>query len=272
METEPTQDGIKPAYLLDNAWQHARERVALLESRLDPGTIHHLQDLGVGPGWHCLTVGSGGGSITAWLCQQVAPSGHVVATDINTRFLEALDYPNLEVRQHDILADELEQAAFDLVHVRALLMNIDDPQRALQRIIAALKSGGWLLVEEADIASMAPQGSPEGQEGRLFLQFREACVAALASAGGDYHYGRRLYRDVSDQELEGIQVEGRLHLAHGGTALGQFWRLNLEQMHEALVRHGGLTEEQLEATRRLLADPAFAFTTSTVWAVWGQRP
>jgi SAM-dependent methyltransferase len=272
MATEPVHRGIKRAYLLDNAWQHERQRLALLEGRLDPGSIHHLQDLGVGPGWRCLTVGSGGGSITEWLCQRVGPSGQVVATDINTRFLEALDYPNLEVRQHDILADELEQEAFDLVHVRALLMNIAEPQRALQRLVSALKSGGWLLAEEGDIGSMVPQGAPNMPESRLFLQFREACVAALDSVGGDYHYGRRLYWEICDQGLAGVQAEGRLHLAQGRSPLARFWRLNLDQMHDALVRYGNLSEEQLENTRLLFDNADFAFTTTTVWAVWGQRP
>jgi hypothetical protein len=66
----------------------------------------------------------------------------VVATDINTRFLDALDHPNLEVRRHDIIADELEESAFDLVQVRAVLMHLAEPGRALQRMVAALKSGG----------------------------------------------------------------------------------------------------------------------------------
>jgi 2-polyprenyl-3-methyl-5-hydroxy-6-metoxy-1,4-benzoquinol methylase len=96
------------SYLLDNAWQHARARLSLLESRLDPGTIFLLNRLGIRPGWRCLVVGAGGGSITEWLCQQTGPEGHVVATDIDTRFIDALDYPNLEVRRHDIVADELK--------------------------------------------------------------------------------------------------------------------------------------------------------------------
>src|SRR5262249_38942010 len=126
MAGDPMFGGIKQSYLLDNAWQHARKRLMLLEAWLDPGTISHLRAVGVGPGWRCLTVGSGGGSITAWLCQQVGPSGRVVATDIDTRFLEALDYPNLEVRRHDIVTDELEVGAFDLVQVRAVRIHLGE--------------------------------------------------------------------------------------------------------------------------------------------------
>ncbi len=57
---------IKSEYNLDNAWVHARERLALLEDRQDPGTIRHLEALGVSDGWHCLEAGGGGGRTSVW--------------------------------------------------------------------------------------------------------------------------------------------------------------------------------------------------------------
>jgi hypothetical protein len=39
----------------------------------------------------------------------------------NTRFLDALEYPNLDVRRHDISRDALPLSAFDLVHVRSAI-------------------------------------------------------------------------------------------------------------------------------------------------------
>jgi 16S rRNA A1518/A1519 N6-dimethyltransferase RsmA/KsgA/DIM1 with predicted DNA glycosylase/AP lyase activity len=80
-----------------------------LEARWDPGTIRHLETLGVGEGWHCLEIGGGGGSIAEWLCRRVGPKGHVVATDLDTRFLEALDYDNLEVVRHNIVTDAVPE-------------------------------------------------------------------------------------------------------------------------------------------------------------------
>lgn len=115
---------IKSEYALDNDWSEARQRLRLLEAGADSSTIRHLEVLGVAPGWRCLEVGGGGGSIAEWLCQRTGPEGHVVATDFNTRFLDALDLPNLEIRQHNIATDPLEEAAFDLVHTRAVLMHI----------------------------------------------------------------------------------------------------------------------------------------------------
>ncbi len=106
------------SYTFDNAWQQARQRLTGLEAWLDPGTIRHLEMLQVGAGWRCLEVGAGGGSIASWLGARVGASGHVVATDIDPRFIDVLDAPNVEVRRHDIVTDDLETGAFDLVHAR----------------------------------------------------------------------------------------------------------------------------------------------------------
>ena len=51
------------------------------------------------PGWRCLEIGAGRGSMATWLAERVGPAGQVVATDIDTRYLERLDLPNLHVVQ-----------------------------------------------------------------------------------------------------------------------------------------------------------------------------
>src|SRR5215813_9061683 len=96
-------------YAYDHAWTLERVRLAGLEGALDPGTREHLTRLGVGPGSRCLEVGAGGGSVALWLAVRVVPGGVVVATDLETDFLEtqAKTYSSLEVLRHDIMSDEL---------------------------------------------------------------------------------------------------------------------------------------------------------------------
>src|SRR5262245_14216312 len=140
-------------YALDNTWKAARERLTLLETVWDPWTIRHLEMVGVGPGWRCLEVAGGGGSIAAWLSGRVGPSGRVLATDLQPHLIEALGVPNLEVQRHDILSDALPEAAFDVVHTRALLTFLPEPAHAIRKMVAALKPGGTLLIEEGDYVS-----------------------------------------------------------------------------------------------------------------------
>ena len=86
----------------------ARERLAAREVALDPETIRHLETFAFGDGWRCLDIGTGGGSIAQLLCQKVGRQGHVVSTDLQTKFLDVIEEPNLEVRSHNIVTDELE--------------------------------------------------------------------------------------------------------------------------------------------------------------------
>jgi ubiquinone/menaquinone biosynthesis C-methylase UbiE len=135
------------------------DRFAALEKLFDAGTIQLLDERGVAGGWHCLEVGSGRGSIAAWLSERVGPTGRVIATDINTRFLDTLQRPNLELRRHNIVTDPLPEDEFDLVHVRLVLMHLPERDAVLGRLINALKPGGWLIDEEFD--SLSLRANPE---------------------------------------------------------------------------------------------------------------
>jgi hypothetical protein len=66
-----------------------RERLAVLTRIADPITTRCLTDLG--PGWRCLDVGAGDGSVARWL------AGRVVATDLNPRFLAGHGLPRTGV-------------------------------------------------------------------------------------------------------------------------------------------------------------------------------
>src|SRR5262249_41196057 len=80
---------LKPKryFATDSPDAFERRRLALLTEIADPITPRRLSDLGVGPGWRCLDVGAGDGSIARWLAARVGPEGRVVATDLEPRFL-----------------------------------------------------------------------------------------------------------------------------------------------------------------------------------------
>ena len=46
--------------------------------------------------------------MAAWLAERVGETGHVVATDVDTRYLSRLELPNLEVIEHNILQDPID--------------------------------------------------------------------------------------------------------------------------------------------------------------------
>src|SRR5438067_4541196 len=167
------------AYLFTHEDQAERERLAAIEAAANPLTIECLEKIGVGEGWRCLEVGAGGGSMAEWLCRRVGPNGKVVATDLQTKFLEAINAPNLEVRKHDITREELAQGTFDLVFARKVLEHLADPLQALRRMYAAVRTGGWLLVEDTDLASFRRVSAPQPERfERAYAKFLEVMRSA----------------------------------------------------------------------------------------------
>jgi SAM-dependent methyltransferase len=141
--------------------QEKPERLAGIEATWDPGTRALLESLGVGPGRRCLEAGAGGGSIAAWMAERVAPGGSVLATDIDTQYLDPLSGGALEVRQHDLTRDELPLGAFDVVHARSVMSWLGSTD-AWERLVGAVAPGGWLVVEDFDWAIGGPSdGRPQ---------------------------------------------------------------------------------------------------------------
>jgi SAM-dependent methyltransferase len=257
-------------YVFDNAGAQAGARFSALGALFDPGTIRHLTDLGVAKGWHCLEVGAGGGSIASWLCDRVGAAGHAVATDIDPRFLAAADRPNLEVRRHDIAAEPLPEAAFDLVHARLVLVHLPERETALQRMASALKPGGWLLAEEFDSLSMRPD--PAIAPGEVVLKTFDAMQRLMTERGVDLRYGRLLPGRLQAHGLVDVGAEGRLFMMRGGSPGAALCRANFEQLRDAMLESGLVTGEQVDADLRNLEDPHFRAPSQIMWAVWGRRP
>jgi SAM-dependent methyltransferase len=260
-------------YAFQNVRPVQRDRLRALEALLDPGTVRQLDSLGVGPGWRCLEVGAGGGSIAAWLCDRVAAEGAVVATDLDTTVLLELSRPNLEIRVHDVLKDELPQEEFDLVHLRLLLAWLSEPRTALERLTAALRPGGWLLAEEMDFSSVAadPRVGAAAQDG--FGRVVKAHEAVLAEQHTfDPHYGRRVAGDLADAGLEDVASEGRVSMWRGGEAGGTVWRLTFTQLREPMLASGLVTPAEIDEAIALCDDPGFWFVSQITMAARGRRP
>ena len=81
--------------------------------------------------------------MATWLAEQVGPTGHVVATDLNTVYLQRIDLPTLEVVEHNILEDSLEAlgpGSFDLVCSRLMLFHLVGRQeQAIRRMMECLR-------------------------------------------------------------------------------------------------------------------------------------
>ena len=256
-------------YVYDHAWTQERIRLAGLEAALDPGTFEHLTRLGVGPGWRCLEVGAGGGTVASWLAERVGPDGEVVATDLETDFLEivAASRTSFKVLKHDIMADNLP-TGFDLVHARYLVEWLPDKRLGLQRIIAALRPGGVLLDEEPDFVTMFSTAEPPALRKVVFAAMRYL----EASCSLDTEYGRRVLNDVLSVGLVGAAAEGRCPVVRGGSPpAAHFLALTLQKLRTPLLTDKHVTEIEFDAAVEALQNPAITLYMPMTVAVWGWR-
>jgi SAM-dependent methyltransferase len=264
-----TEWTIPEKYALDNARDEAQVRMAALSSIYDATTVCHLEAVGITEGWHCLEIGGGSPSIATWMAEQVGPTGSVLVTDLNTRFLDTIADPRITVKQHDIAHDSLPDSHFDLVHARLVLIWVKERDRALQRIVQALKPGGWLIVEDFDSLSMPSDLSFDGPEVvvRVFWAMRDAI-----SARADQLYGRRLLGLFRSCGLENIGSEGRVFQWQGGSpGMAVVWS-NSMQLRPAMIGSGAITEQEFDEAMALLDDPNTVITSPVMWSVWGRRP
>jgi SAM-dependent methyltransferase len=258
-------------YILDNAGRETSARFAALAAMYDPGTIRHLEERGVSSGWHCLEVGGGGGSIAAWLAARVGSAGRVLVTDIAPRFLEALQAPNLEVRRHDIVNDPLPEAAFDLVHSRLVLLHLPEREKALARMIAALKPGGWLIDEEFDAFSMLPNSA--ANPGEVLLKTHIAMRQVMKDHGvDDGYFARRLFSRLRAHGLVDVAAEASMFIWQSGSRGVSLLRANYEQLHRSMIDAGYLTEEEFDRDIARLEDQDFLMPSPIMWTAWGRRP
>jgi SAM-dependent methyltransferase len=259
---DPTTTGT---YTLDNAWEEARRRLQLIERCYDPATTRRLRALGVASGWRCLEAGAGGGSIAAFLSRQVGPQGSVTAMDIDTRFVDEIDAGNLDVVQADVTATDLPRNAFDLVHCRALLMHLPDRERVLDTFVAALRPGGWLLVEEGDSSTLPAAGS--GPDATVL---RTVLVDGLAPAGVDWTFARRLPELLQQRGMGHIGAESDVQIYEGGSDMAELLRLTIRQARDAgLIADA--TDHQLDSWDALVQEPGRWFQGFALVSAWGRR-
>ena len=251
------------------------ERLAALESIFDPASRRRRAL--VQPGWRCLEVGAGRGSMAVWLAEQVGESGHVVATDVDIRYLRRLDLPNLEIRQHNILEDPIDALgprSFDMVSSRLVLFwLVGRQENAIRQMAECLRPGGWLVDEDGDWGTVAPIDPSHPAYDRYHRIWREG--QWWADRGYDPAFGRKLPVLFERCGLNDIRHESRAEVLRAPSPWGRWWLETLEGMRANDEAAGNLTAERKEEYAVLTApwnDQSFWFLTALIHGCWGQRP
>jgi hypothetical protein len=250
------------------AAHQASARFGWLGELFDGVTLGHVRRLGIGSEARCWDVGAGGPGIPEALAEVVGPGGYVLATDIDTSWLES--GRGYDVRRHDVTADPAP-GTFDLVHARLVMVHLPNRAQALATMVAALRPGGWLLIEDADtalqpLACIDDTGPAQQRANRL----RDAVRELLTGGGGDLRYGRTLPRTLRAAGLTEVGASGSFPV--GGSACARLEAATIRQVRGQLLEAGLAGDAEIDAHLAAIDEGRLDLTLAPLISAWGRRP
>jgi hypothetical protein len=104
------------------------------------------------------------------------------------------------------------------------------------------------------------------------LKTQAALFRLLDERGVERRWGRLVNGRMRALGMVEVRAEAHLSMWHGGSAGASLTRANFEQLRDALIAGGYVTEEELEEDIARLDDPEFVTPSPVMWTTWGRRP
>jgi len=249
------------------------ERLTLLTKMYDPPTQRRLSSTVDLAGARVLEVGAGTGSVARWLGDQVGEDGHVTATDIDLRFLENLNHPNVGVHQHDVLADDLESDTFDLIHGRFVLTHLyQEAEEVIAKLIGALRPGGCLLFEEVDFGTLVGADPEHPLSSPLREAFDWLLELVVGLGAQNPQFGRNLPPLFRSTSLTDVESWAEYDISPPGSDHRRFQELSFMSATKGLAGAPGFDPTKAEPLLTGLRAPDLHVGEMTVVGVKGYRP
>lgn len=240
-----------------------------------PGTTALLDRVGVPEGARCLDVGCGGGHVSREIAGRAGPTGSVLGIDLDAVVLElatadtaAAGIGNVEFRCCD--ASAIEGSAYDVAYARFLLSHVGEPGLVVKAMVAALKPGGVVIVEDCNFSGYFCH--PPCASHDLYVEFYRETVRRR---GGNADLGPALPSLLMGAGLERIGVSVWQECGLEGEAK-QIPPLTLARISDAVVSEGVATAEEVEKAVAelydLAANPTTLMGMPRVVQAWGYAP
>jgi SAM-dependent methyltransferase len=243
-----------------------------------PDSTQFLDQLGIQPGWRTADIGCGPHGILDLLSERVGPNGRVVGVErsestvqLALQMIADRQLWNVEMVHADASATGLPRASFNLVHARLLLVNLPEPRKIVDEMIALVRPGGIVAAHEGDWGiSFCHPPSP------AWDRFLGAFEAFSRNKGIDLRIGRKLPEIFRAAGLIDVQVTPIIHCEPLGTGRRNILCDLVENLRDGLITQGLLTEieikEQLTDLKRHLNDANTLVIPHLFLQVWGRKP
>jgi len=220
------------------------DRLHVISEIHDDRTRELLLRAGFAPGHRFVEFGCGLGYVTRWAAEQgayatgidVNPEQVAVANDLarETKLQTA------QFRVGNIYELGFEAGSMDMSYSRWLMVHLNNPVLAMQSIYAALKPGGVMVCEEADVSAVYAEPNCAA-----YVELREICLEGGRRRGVDYSHGRRVHTWAKEAGFELLHVNAYHPHYITGKHKG-FWNWTLRAVAAGLVSEGTLSENHLQ--------------------------
>src|SRR5277367_3126433 len=226
----------------------AVRRLHALHGVYSPFARGVLAGAGLKAGMKVADFGCGVGMTTRMLAEMVGPSGSVTGLDFSTAQVEEAreisaraGIDNVSFLQANACETGLPRACFDLAYCRYLLLHLPNPAACIEEMLAILKPGGILVVEDGDLTTATSQ-PPTAVDA-----FADLFGRLGPTRGLDYSMARNLHGLVEAAGISGAQV-----VNHQPACITnehrQLLKWSVEEAGPAFIGAGLITEEQLANT------------------------
>ncbi|MFI6422046.1 class I SAM-dependent methyltransferase [Streptomyces sp. NPDC050842] len=246
------------------------ERIDFGALAYDDITMARLRALGAGPGWRCLDVGAGTGTVSRRLLAEAGVTS-VLAVDRDVRFLRDRPLPGLDVLEADVTAPDFAPGRFRLVHARFVLMHLPEHTRLVTRLAELVEPGGVLVLSDAvDLTSGLPgdvrPGTPYTAAMRAMWQGLRDTIGTDVSRVPSY-----------PQLLRGaglVPVAAEIHVPplRPGSPLSRFWADTWQRSRAAMLATGLVDDAAVDEAVRYLESDECAALSAGMLTAWGRKP
>jgi len=251
------------------------ERLRVLAAARRASTLELFRLAGVRPGMRCVDLGCGSGDVTFEMAALAGPAGSAVGIDMDRAKLAPARVAARELGLVNVAFEigDVNQwhgaGEYDFVYRRFVFQHLARPVDLLRRMWEAVRPGGVLAVEDADLEGLFCDPDNDG-----FSFYRRSYAEVRARNGGDPGCARRLVRyfreiGISDPAMRMLQG-----ISAGGDAK-MMPLLTLEAIADSIVSARLASADEIasaiEDLAAFTADPGTTIADPRIFQVWARR-